>query len=197
MPTLATSAQVNGGSQSFNAVCVMRNLVRNIATYHGQSYEFDHIDVFFVPAMAQGVLGAQGRWMRMFTIPNQSSVPKAWTEFDDDNRMKVRLGTVAFVVRARLAVCNVRTAIVSRVSLRQFAAACSLAACGIGWWMWRRSCSDSGCCCGRTARLSWTGAPQLCAQHVSRMHCCRCEHVCWLVPSKGASTYSPSSTRPL
>ncbi|KAG0326740.1 hypothetical protein BG000_001254 [Podila horticola] len=29
-----------------------------------------------------------GRWMRMFTIPNQSSVPKAWTEFDADDRMK-------------------------------------------------------------------------------------------------------------
>ena len=29
-----------------------------------------------------------GRWMRMFTIPNQSSVPKAFLEFGDDNRMK-------------------------------------------------------------------------------------------------------------
>ena len=29
-----------------------------------------------------------GRWMRMITIPNQSSVPKAWLEFDDDGRMK-------------------------------------------------------------------------------------------------------------
>ena len=29
-----------------------------------------------------------GRWMRMVTIPNQSSVPKAWQEFDDDGRMK-------------------------------------------------------------------------------------------------------------
>ena len=29
-----------------------------------------------------------GRWMRMITIPNQSSVPKAFTEFDDDGRMK-------------------------------------------------------------------------------------------------------------
>lgn len=29
-----------------------------------------------------------GRWMRMVTIPNQSSVAKAWMEFDDDNRMK-------------------------------------------------------------------------------------------------------------
>ena len=29
-----------------------------------------------------------GRWMRMVTIPNQSSVPKAWQEFDDEGRMK-------------------------------------------------------------------------------------------------------------
>jgi arsenic resistance protein ArsH len=29
-----------------------------------------------------------GRWMRMFTIPNQSSVPKAFTEFDENDRMK-------------------------------------------------------------------------------------------------------------
>ena len=29
-----------------------------------------------------------GRWMRMFTIPNQSSIPKAWLEFGDDDRMK-------------------------------------------------------------------------------------------------------------
>lgn len=29
-----------------------------------------------------------GRWMRMLTIPNQSSVAKAFTEFTDDGRMK-------------------------------------------------------------------------------------------------------------
>lgn len=29
-----------------------------------------------------------GRWMRMLTIPNQSSVAKAFQEFDADNRMK-------------------------------------------------------------------------------------------------------------
>ncbi|PWN56635.1 arsenical resistance protein ArsH [Abyssibacter profundi] len=29
-----------------------------------------------------------GRWMRMITIPNQSSVPKAFLEFGDDDRMK-------------------------------------------------------------------------------------------------------------
>lgn len=29
-----------------------------------------------------------GRWMRMITIPNQSSVPKAYEQFDDTGRMK-------------------------------------------------------------------------------------------------------------
>ena len=29
-----------------------------------------------------------GRWMRMITIPNQSSVAKAWDEFDENGRMK-------------------------------------------------------------------------------------------------------------
>ncbi|WP_417584661.1 arsenical resistance protein ArsH [Pelagibacterium sp.] len=47
--------QVNGGSQSFNAVNQLRIL---------------------------------GRWMRMVTIPNQSSVPKAFNEFDADGRMR-------------------------------------------------------------------------------------------------------------
>ncbi|WP_443135118.1 arsenical resistance protein ArsH [Frigidibacter sp. ROC022] len=47
--------QVNGGSQSFNAVSQLRIL---------------------------------GRWMRMLTIPNQSSVPKAFNEFDEAGRMR-------------------------------------------------------------------------------------------------------------
>lgn len=47
--------QVEGGSQSFNAVNQLRVL---------------------------------GRWMRMICIPNQSSVAKAWLEFDDNDRMK-------------------------------------------------------------------------------------------------------------
>lgn len=48
-------AQVNGGSQSFNAVNTLRLLAR---------------------------------WMRMPCCTNQSSVPKAWQEFDDNGRMK-------------------------------------------------------------------------------------------------------------
>mmetsp|Transcript_14032 Transcript_14032/g.15850 ORF Transcript_14032/g.15850 Transcript_14032/m.15850 type:complete len:396 (-) Transcript_14032:139-1326(-) len=48
-------AQVNGGSQSFNAVNTLRLLAR---------------------------------WMRMPCCTNQSAVPKAWQEFDDNGRMK-------------------------------------------------------------------------------------------------------------
>ena len=33
-------------------------------------------------------LGVLGRWMRMITIPNQSSVPKAYEPFDEAGRMK-------------------------------------------------------------------------------------------------------------
>lgn len=47
--------QVNGGSQSFNAVNNMRIM---------------------------------GRWMRMFTIPNQSSVARAYEQFDEQGRMR-------------------------------------------------------------------------------------------------------------
>ena len=37
---------------------------------------------------AVNTLRLLGRWMRMITIPNQSSVAKAFTEFDDTGRMK-------------------------------------------------------------------------------------------------------------
>lgn len=37
---------------------------------------------------AVNTLRLLGRWMRMITIPNQSSVPKAYQEFDEAGRMK-------------------------------------------------------------------------------------------------------------
>lgn len=37
---------------------------------------------------AVNTLRLLGRWMRMVTIPNQSSVAKAWQEFDEAGRMK-------------------------------------------------------------------------------------------------------------
>ena len=37
---------------------------------------------------AVNALRVLGRWMRMITVPNQSSVPMAYTEFDEAGRMK-------------------------------------------------------------------------------------------------------------
>lgn len=37
---------------------------------------------------AVNTLRVLGRWMRMFTIPNQSSIAKAYAEFDDAGRMR-------------------------------------------------------------------------------------------------------------
>jgi arsenic resistance protein ArsH len=37
---------------------------------------------------AVNALRLLGRWMRMFTIPNQSSVAKAYEQFDEDGKMK-------------------------------------------------------------------------------------------------------------
>ena len=37
---------------------------------------------------AVNTLRLLGRWMRMFTIPNQSSVPKAYEQFDAEGRMR-------------------------------------------------------------------------------------------------------------
>ena len=37
---------------------------------------------------AVNTLRLLGRWMRMFTIPNQSSVPKAYEQFGDDGQMR-------------------------------------------------------------------------------------------------------------
>ena len=37
---------------------------------------------------AVNTLRLLGRWMRMFTVPNQSSVAMAWKEFDEAGRMK-------------------------------------------------------------------------------------------------------------
>jgi arsenic resistance protein ArsH len=37
---------------------------------------------------AVNALRVLGRWMRMVTIPNQSSVAKAYQEFDENGRMK-------------------------------------------------------------------------------------------------------------
>jgi len=43
---------------------------------------------FFKSFNAVNTMRILGRWMRMFTIPNQSSVAKAFQEFNEDGTMK-------------------------------------------------------------------------------------------------------------
>ncbi|MCB9683123.1 MAG: arsenical resistance protein ArsH [Alphaproteobacteria bacterium] len=69
-----------------------------------------------------------GRWMRMITIPNQSSVAKAWQEFEDDGRMKDSpyrdrvVDVMEELVRFTLLTRDVRDALVDRYSERREAA---------------------------------------------------------------------------
>lgn len=70
-----------------------------------------------------------GRWMRMITIPNQSSVAKAWQEFDDDGRMKDSafrdrvVDVMEELYRFTLLTRDLREALVDRYSERREAEA--------------------------------------------------------------------------
>ena len=48
----------------------------------------DHLPALDKRFITVNKLRVLGRWMRMLTIPNQSSVAKAFQEFDDNGRMK-------------------------------------------------------------------------------------------------------------
>ncbi len=77
-----------------------------------------------------------GRWMRMLTIPNQSSVAKAWREFHDDGRMKDSpfrdrvVDVMEELVRFTLLTRDRRDELVDRYSERREAAAQAAAAQG-------------------------------------------------------------------
>ncbi|MEN0060674.1 MAG: arsenical resistance protein ArsH [Myxococcota bacterium] len=70
-----------------------------------------------------------GRWMRMITIPNQSSVPKAYQEFHDDGTMKDSpyrdrvVDVMEELYRFTLLTRDLREALVDRYSERREAAA--------------------------------------------------------------------------
>lgn len=76
-----------------------------------------------------GQLRILGRWMRLLTIPNQSSVPKAWQEFGADDRMKPSalydriVDVMEELVRFTLLTRDIREHLVDRYSERKESAA--------------------------------------------------------------------------
>ncbi len=70
-----------------------------------------------------------GRWMRLLTIPNQSSVPKAFQQFDDAGRMKPSpfydriVDVIEELVRFTVLTRDIRDHLVDRYSERKESAA--------------------------------------------------------------------------
>ena len=61
---------------------------RRIPTTQGRTLAIMQVSGGSQSFNAVNSLRVLGRWMRMITIPNQSSVPMAYKEFDDAGRMK-------------------------------------------------------------------------------------------------------------
>ena len=78
---------------------------------------------------AVNTLRILGRWMRMLTIPNQSSVPKAYEQFHDDGTMRDSeyrdrlVDVMEELWRFTLLTRDIREALVDRYSERREAAA--------------------------------------------------------------------------
>ena len=71
-------AQIDWLPLSFGAVRPTQGKTLAVMQVSGGSQSFNAVNQ----------LRVLGRWMRMITIPNQSSVAKAFQEFDEDGRMK-------------------------------------------------------------------------------------------------------------
>jgi arsenic resistance protein ArsH len=71
-------AQIDNLPLSMGAVRPTQGRTLAVMQVSGGSQSFNAINT----------LRLLGRWMRMFTIPNQSSIAKAYDEFDADGRMK-------------------------------------------------------------------------------------------------------------
>ena len=71
-------AQIDWIPLALGAVRPTQGKTRAVMEVSGGSQSFNAVNQ----------LRVLGRWMRMFTVPNQSSVPKAFMEFDEHDRMK-------------------------------------------------------------------------------------------------------------
>lgn len=67
--------QVNGGSQSFNTVSVLRNLGRWMRMWTIRTFSPSELTV------------ADAEYSYGVLLANQSSIPMAWKAFSDDNRL--------------------------------------------------------------------------------------------------------------
>ncbi len=76
--TAIMKAQIDWIPLSLGAVRPTQGKTLAVMQVNGGSQSFNTVNA----------LRVLGRWMRMITIPNQSSVAKAFLEFDDDGRMK-------------------------------------------------------------------------------------------------------------
>ena len=76
--TAVMKAQIDWVPLSLGAVRPTQGKTLAVMQVEGGSQSFNVVNQ----------LRVLGRWMRMITIPNQSSVAKAFLEFDDNNRMK-------------------------------------------------------------------------------------------------------------
>ncbi|MGA0935653.1 MAG: arsenical resistance protein ArsH [Pseudohongiellaceae bacterium] len=76
--TAIMKAQIDWVPLSIGAVRPTQGKTLAVMQVEGGSQSFNTVNQ----------LRVLGRWMRMITIPNQSSVAKAFLEFDDDDRMK-------------------------------------------------------------------------------------------------------------
>ncbi|MEE9388322.1 MAG: arsenical resistance protein ArsH [Paracoccaceae bacterium] len=76
--TAVMKAQIDWIPLSLGAVRPTQGKTLAVMQVNGGSQSFNTVNQ----------LRVLGRWMRMLTIPNQSSTPKAFQEFDDTDRMR-------------------------------------------------------------------------------------------------------------
>jgi arsenic resistance protein ArsH len=71
-------SQIDWISLSLGAIRPTQGKTLAVMQVNGGSQSFNSVNHLRIP----------DRWMRLLTIPNQSSAPKAFLEFDEDDRMK-------------------------------------------------------------------------------------------------------------